>query len=91
MGNSHSNSSDTDLYRVTNQLSELTVTSPDAVGKEQIGADGSLSNTSSESGEDGDVLERAGVVGVDLNSVELGPDGKAPIELVSQVINVDYN
>ena len=76
---------------MTNQLSELTVTSPDAVGKEQNSADGSLSNTSSESGEDGDVLERAGVVGVDLSSVELGPDGKAPIELVSQVINVDYS
>lgn len=63
---------------MTNQVSELAV------------ADGcgiSESNSSSEvdSDDEGAVLERAKVEGVDLQLLKVGPDGKAPLELVSQV------
>ena len=89
MGNGQSSSADANLDPVTNQLSDLAVT-PSAIGKEHSGDAGSLSSTSSESSEEGDVLERAGVVGVDLSDLETGPDGKAPIELMSQVLQYTY-
>ena len=71
----HSNS--TDLDPLTNQLSGLSVAK--AVARKPSESDSS----SSEDGED--VLESAGVEGVDLDNVQAEPDGKAPIQLVSQV------
>lgn len=73
----HSNSADLDP--LTNKLSELTV------AKEPSESDSS----SSEDSDDGEsVLEKAGVEGVDLDNVQAGPDGKAPIQLVSQVCDI---
>ena len=70
------------LDTVTNQLSEMAI-----VGGR--GSEGVESDSSSESGDsecdDGVVLERAKVEGLDLQRLEVGPDGKAPLELLSQV------
>lgn len=71
----HSNSAN--LEPLTNQLSELSVAK--AVVRQP-------SESDSSSLEDGkDVLERAGVEDVDLNNMQAGSDGKAPIQLISQV------
>ena len=71
------------LDAVTNQLSELSVTD----GRGSTGAAEESESSSSESSSDSEsaVLERAKVEGIDLERLEAGPDGKAPIELVSQV------
>lgn len=67
---------------MTNHLSELSV----AGGRGSTGAV-EESDSSSESSSDSEsaVLERAKVEGLDLELLEVGPDGKAPLELISQV------
>ena len=71
------------LDAMTNQLSELSV----ADGRGSTGAAEESDSSSSESSSDSEsaVLERAKVEGIDLERLEAGPDGKAPLELVSQV------
>ena len=74
---------------VTNQLSELSVTD----GRGSTGAAEESDSSSSESSSDSEsaVLERAKVEGVDLERLEAGPDGKAPLELVSQVKFMEHH
>ena len=76
--NGHSDS--TGLDAATNQLSDLTI----AHGGRKNDSTSSSSSESDEE-EDGDVLEKAGVEGIDLENMHVGEDGKAPIELLSQV------
>ncbi len=72
---------------MTNHLSELSVTG----GRGSAGA-AEECDSSSESSSDSEsaVLERAKVEGLDLQRLEAGPDGKAPLELVSQVRCMNY-
>ena len=83
-------SNGTGLDAATNQLSELAIAKES--GKDVIKNESTSSGSSdSDEDDDGDVLERAGVEGIDLENMLIGEDGKAPIELVSQVGRVsDY-
>lgn len=85
----HGNGHNTDIGlgdELTNQLSELAVATVIDEQPGEVGSSSSVSSDSSdEEGEGEGVLERAGVEGIDLDNVQAGPDGKAPIELVSQV------
>ena len=74
----------TNLDAVTNQLSELAVGGGRGIEGTVIESDSSSESSESECDERV-VLERAKVEGLDLERLEVGPDGKAPLELVSQV------
>ena len=79
--NGHSDT--TGLDAATNQFSDLTIAHR---GGKELSKNGLTSSSSSdEDDEDGDVLEKAGVEGIDLENTHVGKDGKAPIELLSQV------
>ena len=75
----------TNLGTVTNQLSELAVgEGRGSAAAVVVGSDSSSESEDSECDDDV-VLQRAKVEGLDLELLEVGPDGKAPLELVSQV------
>ena len=74
----------TGLDAVANQLSELAVNGGHGIGGAVMESDSSSESSDSECDESA-VLERAKVEGLDLERLEVGPDGKAPLELVSQV------
>lgn len=72
-----------DQSQITNQLSKLAVV--ETTSREAHESESSSSSESSDDGEVKDVLARAGVEGLDLETIKIGPDGKAPLELMSQV------
>ena len=69
------------LDAVTNHLSELTV----AGGRGSTDAAEESDSSSESSDSESAVLEKVKAEGLDLERLEVGPDGKAPLELVSQV------
>lgn len=70
---------------MTNHLSELAV----AGGRGSTGAAEESDSSSESSDSESAVLDRAKVEGLDLERLEVGPDGKAPLELVSQVYKME--